>query len=359
MSAFDEFNYFLSQAEQMGIDVSNLRSKVQKITREMTEAFIKELDEGPSLSGTIVTKNAAKQIVVGPVLVPGEKDSDGESLTSQKIEQVAYDFMEHFRYVDLSHTLKQSGVPVSSDLLRFEERYEIDGEEMVLPAGTWMLGVKVHEDAWPDVESGSLKGFSVMGAKKNDVESFMAAKSAGPIGMHFDGTKYRKTLLKDLGPDWVGVAVSILPNPSVFKSRFIAVKEEGDSWYRRLLHGLKGKKKEEPTMPLTEEEKQEFTDLIKTETSAAVKAAVPEIVEAVTEKAKADPPPAEEPKENEEITALKGKIEEMEATHKKDLEKIDEFIKTVSTPNALKGSSPSEPAVPNFKRDIAGRRIYD
>jgi len=359
-----------SAKKMCGFLQARAETATKEAAQEMIELMVKEIEDGPSLSGTIVTKRAAQRIVVGPVLVPGEMDSDGEKLTAEKIEQVAYDFMEHFRHVDISHTLKQVGTPVSSDLLRFEEKYVVDGEEMVLPKGTWMLGVKVADDTWPKVEDGTLKGFSVMGARRKDVEAFMATKGTQPIGMHFDGTKYRKTLLEDLGPDWVGVAVSILPNPSVFKSKFIAVKEEGGSFWKTLLQwvSLKGKKKEEQTMPLTDEEKKELQEEFKAVASEAVKEATPEIVTAVKEAmAKDDPPPpadppADPPKEDEEITALKSELAETKEKYEEGLAKIDDFTKKLSASNALKddgnGDKPTERPVPEIYRDAVGRRIY-
>lgn len=266
------------------------------------------------LGGPIAFKQAARRIVVGPVLVPGEPDHEGESLTPEKIEEVAYGFMESFRYIDLSHSLKQVGIPVSSDLLRQPEEYTLgDGSVLKLPTGTWMLGVKVKDDAtWKGVEGGALKGFSVMGVKRAAFDSLMAAsKAAGlPLGAKLEDGVLKKILLQDLGEDWIGVAVSILSNPSVFKSRFIAIKsaDEKPGLLTRLLERVGIKEKDSisvgKTKPKTEDKdmtKEEFLQLFN-EAADARDAAKTKTADEAAAKAKADSAqkPADEPDKTKE-----------------------------------------------------------
>src|SRR3972149_3983653 len=53
------------------------------------------------LSGPIGIKSQELQIVTAPVLVPGEKDSDGEIVTKEKIEEVALKFLPEYGLVDV------------------------------------------------------------------------------------------------------------------------------------------------------------------------------------------------------------------------------------------------------------------
>jgi hypothetical protein len=182
---------------------------------------VKSENSDPEISGPIVMKNAAQRIAYAPVLVPGEKDSDGEIISAEKIEQVAHGWMESYRNVDLMHTLNNTGFPVESYILPMEMEVEAYGQKMKLPVGTWILASKLSEDAWAGVESGILTGYSVMGIKKAQLD--MATKSEdGAI----DEAAFKRTLLADLGPDWVAAFVSVVDHPAVPKAKFFALKSK-------------------------------------------------------------------------------------------------------------------------------------
>jgi len=182
---------------------------------------VKSENSDPEISGPIVMKNAAQRIAYAPVLVPGEKDSDGEIISAEKIEQVAHGWMESYRNVDLMHTLNNTGFPVESYILPMEMEVEAYGQKMKLPVGTWILASKLSEDAWAGVESGILTGYSVMGIKKAQLD--MATKSEeGAI----DESAFKRTLLADLGPDWVAAFVSVVDHPAVPKAKFFALKSQ-------------------------------------------------------------------------------------------------------------------------------------
>jgi hypothetical protein len=174
------------------------------------------------LSGPIVYKSADEQrIAYAAVLVPGEPDSDGEVLTAEKIEEAAHGWMESYRNVDLMHTLNNTGVPVESYILPEAMKVAAYGNDIELPAGTWILASKLSEEAWVGVKDGTLTGYSVMGIKKAHLES--ATKSAeGAI----DVAAFKRTLLQDLGPDWVAAFVSVVDHPAVPKAKFFALKSQ-------------------------------------------------------------------------------------------------------------------------------------
>ena len=188
----------------------------------------------PELTGPIVMKNAEKRIVYAAVLVPGEPDHDGESVTKEKIEEAAHGWMESYRNVDVDHTLNNVAAPVESYILPNDMNVSLGGKESVLPAGTWILASKVLDDpTWERVESGDLTGYSVMGIRKSQMTS---GKSTGE-----ESAEKRKTLLEDLGDDWVAGFVSLVTEPAVPKAKFFAIKEaEQESTIARLWRGLVG-----------------------------------------------------------------------------------------------------------------------
>lgn len=185
-------------------------------------------DEEPELTGPIVQKNAARRIAYAAVLVPGEIDADGESVTAEKTEQAAHEWMERYQNVDLQHTLNNIGVPVESYLTPQEMTVKaIDGEAMTLPAGTWILGSRLDESTWDAVEKNQLTGYSIMGMKRTAMKTFQETAAAGKST---DGptitAALKKTLLRDLGEDWVPVYVSVVQRPAVPKAKFFALKAQ-------------------------------------------------------------------------------------------------------------------------------------
>lgn len=189
---------------------------VEVVRRTVTEYSTKSSTE---LTGPIVAKSAAKQIAYAAVLVPGEADSDGESLTAEKIEEVAHGWMENYRNIDVQHTLNNlDALPVESHILRQPETVTIKDESMELPAGSWVLASKFNDpDTWAGIESGEYTGYSVMGVRRAAMET--AAKSSTAFA-------FKKTLLEDLGEDWVATHVSVVDEPAVPKAKWFALKRK-------------------------------------------------------------------------------------------------------------------------------------
>jgi len=199
----------------------------------------------PELTGPIVMKNAAKRIAYAAVLVPGETDVLGEpALTEERVEKAAHEWMESYRNVDLQHSLNNVGVPVESYLLPQEMTVKnvYDGEEMLLPKGSWILGSKTDETTWEAVEKGDLTGYSIMGIRRSALKSDSAKKSDEAL---------KRTLLSDLGDDWVAAYVSFVDSPAVPKAKFFALKsnkkivedvvvKENKSFFERVMDTLSG-----------------------------------------------------------------------------------------------------------------------
>lgn len=151
----------------------------------------------------IIKVDKHQRIVTGPVLVPDEYDLDGDILTKDQIEEVAYNFMENYQNIDILHRFKNVAKPVESFILR-EDTVIGDVE---LPEGTWILSAKVYDDdTWKGIVQGKYQGFSI---------------TAIPAAM-------KKTTLEDIGWPFEVVTVSIVDRPAVPKARYLSIKGGGD-----------------------------------------------------------------------------------------------------------------------------------
>lgn len=180
------------------------------------------------LTGPIVQKsNDDKRLAYAAVLVPNELDHDGESVTKERIEEAAHEWLRSYRNVDLQHTLNNVAIPVES----YITPTDLKTEKGVLPAGTWILASKITDDSvWEAVKTGKLSGYSVMGIKRTNLES--SSKS-------LEEASLKKTLLRDLGDDWVAVAVSVVDEPAVPKAKFFAIKSSEGGEEKGLAQRLK------------------------------------------------------------------------------------------------------------------------
>ena len=330
--------YVQKRLEEVGIDIASKGLDVCELT------------------GPIVMKNASKRIAYAAVLVPGEPDSDGETVTKEKIEQAAHEWMQSYRNVDLQHTLNNVAVPIESYLLPMEMEVDMAGVKTVLPEGTWILASKVLDEAtWDRVEKGELTGYSVMGIKRTTLET--ASKS--------EDVALKKTLLRDLGEDWIAAAVSIVDEPAVPKAKFFALKskqeeeppaEKSKNWFQKVKEVLVPEQsiKEDEDMGIKPEE-------LKSLINEAIKSAVEPIqTELEALKAKAEEVEVEETvdEEVEDITN-----QEEEAFKSQVLEKLEDLEKRIgkrsAAPKSLKGQDGEEQEVANKSlkdRDLFGRK---
>jgi len=182
-----------------------------------------ENDERTHLTAPIVGKSEDKRIAYGAVLVPGEPDSDGEVLDEARVEKSAHEWMITYRNVDLQHSLNNVGFPVESYLTPSPMDVKFKGEKLHLPKGTWILAAKVQDDGtWEAVRNGSLSGYSIMGIPRTTKSH--AEKSAE--------VSFKRTLLEDLGEDWICSHVSFVDEPAVPKARIFAMKQKPGTWDR-------------------------------------------------------------------------------------------------------------------------------
>ncbi len=171
------------------------------------------------LTAPIVLKDLDRRIVYGPVLIPDVPDTDGDVVSADKVERVAHRFMEEYRLMEHMHTLKSVARPVES----YIAPTDLDLGQSRVPKGSWVMGAKVvDDDAWNDVKSGKLTGFSVV---------------AVPSGAMKGKTVEKKLTLAEIeasGQDWEVIAVGLVDQPAIPLAKWTAVKSANPSGWDRL-----------------------------------------------------------------------------------------------------------------------------
>ena len=227
-----------------------------------------------ALIAPIVHKDLDKRIVYGPVLIPDVPDSDGDVISAEKIESVAHRFMEEYRLMEHMHTLKSVARPVES----YITPVALDLGESRVPQGSWVMGAKVvDDDAWADVKSGRLTGFSVI---------------AVPSGATKGKTAEKKLTLREIeesGQDWEVIAVGLVDMPAIPLAKWTAVKRaestEPSAW-----DWLKGALAGKTAQDLLDEESKKRDhhergdEVDEKEIAAAIGSAVSEALSPLTER---------------------------------------------------------------------------
>jgi hypothetical protein len=117
----------------------------------------------PATAGNGATVSVKKtddeqQLVYGEVYAPGFPDSQGDFMTAESIQKMAFEFMRKglVNKIDLHHTQVESGSYVVESFIA-----RADDPDFI--PGSWVLGVKCSDHAWSLVKSGELNGFSFDG----------------------------------------------------------------------------------------------------------------------------------------------------------------------------------------------------
>jgi len=101
-----------------------------------------------------------QQLVWGEVYAPGFPDSQGDFMTAETIQHMAYEFMRngYVNNIDVNHTREQSGCYVVESFIARED------DQVFIPR-SWVIGVKVPDPKlWGMIKSGELNGFSLDGS---------------------------------------------------------------------------------------------------------------------------------------------------------------------------------------------------
>jgi len=101
------------------------------------------------------------QIVYGEVYIPEQIDTDHETMSAEDVEKMAWDFLSSGRVdsIDIQHDLEKSGCTVIESFISRKGWKPFND-------GSWVLGVKCTDEAWKQVKSGELNGFSFYGTVK-------------------------------------------------------------------------------------------------------------------------------------------------------------------------------------------------
>src|SRR5690349_6710844 len=104
-----------------------------------------EVKKMPELTAPLVFKELEQRIVRGPVLIPNEPDTDGDIVTAEQIERVAYKFAEEYGNIDLQHSLVNVGKLIETYITPVELNFDVDGQSVSVPKGSWIMGVRVTD----------------------------------------------------------------------------------------------------------------------------------------------------------------------------------------------------------------------
>ena len=115
--------------------------------------------------------NKEKKMVYGIVYAPNEEDTDGDFMTPEEIEKMAYDFMKNgrTRNVDRQHDFQpDEGFVAESWLIRKNDPLFPHEKE-----GAWAVGIKVeNKETWEDIKKGVINGISLAGVGRRVNKSF-------------------------------------------------------------------------------------------------------------------------------------------------------------------------------------------
>jgi len=100
------------------------------------------------------------RIVYGVVLEPDSEDLQGDIISADTIEKAAHGYLRASRVVGDSHATQANAEVVESYIAQADFQL---GEQTV-KKGSWVMGVKVHDDElWAAVKAGEMGGFSIGG----------------------------------------------------------------------------------------------------------------------------------------------------------------------------------------------------
>ena len=129
---------------------------------EMRPVLKVEDDGRWSVFAPILKVNSERRVVTGHVLAANVVDHQSDYVEPDDIWKAMEKYMIAFQQLDVMHN------EVINPLLRVVECYQapVDFElgDQPVGAGDWIMSVKVmDEEVWRQVESGELRGFSIMG----------------------------------------------------------------------------------------------------------------------------------------------------------------------------------------------------
>lgn len=149
----------IPQSTAPGLDEAK-KTSLQESARKMLAAL--EKSESVEKRFSKVLKTAEERYVLGVVLVPETKDSQGDIYSHAEVRKAAHAYMETAGNLGKQHSELVTGKLKILENYIAPVDFEQDGEAVA--KGTWLLGIRVVDDAlWSDVKKGDFTGFSIGG----------------------------------------------------------------------------------------------------------------------------------------------------------------------------------------------------
>lgn len=115
----------------------------------------------------IIKLDNEKRLVGGIVYEPDTVDAQGDSASSTEIEKAAHNFLQDSRTLGLMH--KEEAGPRAKIVESYVAPCNMKMENQTIKKGTWMMVVKVHDNAlWDQVKAGKITGFSMGGRAREE-----------------------------------------------------------------------------------------------------------------------------------------------------------------------------------------------
>ncbi len=110
-----------------------------------------------------ILKTEEERFVLGIVLEPEVKDSQGDIYSAEEVRKAAHDYMANFQNIGLMHQTIINGKAQILESYLAPATFKIDGQSV--KKGTWLFGVRVtDDDVWTECKEGGLTGFSIGGS---------------------------------------------------------------------------------------------------------------------------------------------------------------------------------------------------
>jgi DNA adenine methylase len=159
------------EAVEKAADAVRAALKQASIARKTAKAAALPAPAVPQHTAKVIASGVRKdaegadeRFVMGMVLEPNIVDSQSETYDADEVRKAAHWYMEHGRKNDVQHDWK----PLGPDQIRILESFvapvEFELNGVTVKAGTWVLAVRVLDDAlWQAILDGRITGFSIGG----------------------------------------------------------------------------------------------------------------------------------------------------------------------------------------------------
>ncbi|OHD18508.1 MAG: hypothetical protein A2Y38_13905 [Spirochaetes bacterium GWB1_59_5] len=107
--------------------------------------------------------NGEERFVLGVVLEPETRDSQGDIYSEEEIRQAAHQFMEYFHNLGFMHRLLINGKAKILESYIALVDFEIDGQKV--KKGSWLLGARILDtELWNGIKEGTIAAWSIGGS---------------------------------------------------------------------------------------------------------------------------------------------------------------------------------------------------